>query len=149
MRVAARAALATAVAVATAAGSQAVTARAGASQRAVLGPGPVTVVVEIDHSRFNVPPLTVAEGTKVTFVVVNRDPINHELIVGPPDVHDRHRDGTERRHRPAPGEVSVPALERRVTTYTFDEPGPVEFACHLPGHYDYGMRGDVDVQPRT
>ena len=24
-------------------------------------------------------------------------------------------------------------------------PGAVEFACHLPGHYQYGMRGVVDV----
>lgn len=148
MRLATRAALATAVAVTTAAGSQAVVASAGPSQAVALGPEPVTVVVEIDHSRFDVSSLPVAAGTTVTFVVVNRDPINHELIVGPPEVHDRHRDGAERRHRPVPGEVSVPAQERRVTTYTFDTPGTVEFACHLPGHYDYGMRGEVEVGPR-
>lgn len=149
VRTATRAALAAVVAIATAAGSQAVTASAGPTQPAALGPGPVTVVVEMDHSRFDVESLPVAQGTSVTFVVVNRDPINHELIVGPPGVHDRHRNGTERRHRPVPGEVSVPAQERRVTTYTFDTPGTVEFACHLPGHYDYGMRGEVAVQPQT
>ena len=27
----------------------------------------------------------------------------------------------------------------------FDEPGTVEMACHLPGHYDFGMRGEIDV----
>lgn len=144
MKARARAAVAAAVALATAAGGQAVLASARPVPDA-LGPEPVTVVVEIEHSRFVAPPLSVAEGTPVRFVVVNRDPINHELIVGPAQVHDRHRDGTERRHRAVPGEVSVPALQRGVTTYTFDDPGAVEFACHLPGHYDYGMRGDVEV----
>ena len=30
------------------------------------------------------------------------------------------------------------------TTYTFDG-GNLLFGCHLPGHYDYGMRGLVVV----
>ena len=137
-------AVAAAVALATAAGSQAVTASPVPAPSA-LGPEPVTVVVEVEHSRFATPPLSVVEGTPVRFVVVNRDPINHELIVGPSEVHDRHRDGTERKHEAVPGEVSVPALQRGVTTYTFDEPGTVEFACHLPGHYDYGMRDEIEV----
>lgn len=136
--------VAAAVALAIAAGGQAVTA-SPASVPKLLGPEPVTVVVEIEHSRFSPASLSVAEGTPMRFVVVNRDPINHELIVGPPEVHDRHRDGTERRHDAVPGEVSVPAQQRGVTTYTFDETGTVELACHLPGHYDYGMRGDVEV----
>ena len=34
-----------------------------------------------------------------------------------------------------------------VTTFTFDEPGTFEFACHLPGHYEYGMHGEVEVVP--
>lgn len=145
MRIAVRAALAAAAAVAAAAGSSAVLASSLTPPSAALGPGPVTVVVEIEHSRFNVSSIPVVEGTEVTFVVVNRDPINHELIVGPQSVHDRHRDGTERRHAPRPGEVSVPALERGVTTYSFAQPGRIELACHLPGHYDYGMRGEIQV----
>ena len=59
------------------------------------------------------------------FVVRNADPINHELIVGPPEVHARHSQGTEAFHPPVPGEVSIPALEQAVTTYTFDTPGHV------------------------
>jgi uncharacterized cupredoxin-like copper-binding protein len=62
-------------------------------------------------------------------------------------VHVRHREGTEAWHPPVPGEVSVEAFSRGVTTYTFDEPGRVEIACHLPGHYDHGMHGEVTVVP--
>lgn len=144
MNLPARMLLATVVAVATGGG---VVAASADPTPSVLGPEPVTVVVEIEHSRFGVTSLPVAVGTPVRFVVVNRDPIDHELIVGPPEVHDRHRDGTERRHKPVPGEISVAALQRGVTTYTFSEPGVVEMACHLPGHYDYGMRGEIRVAP--
>jgi uncharacterized cupredoxin-like copper-binding protein len=110
-----------------------------------LGPAPVTVVLDVEHSDFLPDAMVVEAGTTVRFVVDNSDPINHEFILGPPAVHARHRDGTERRHPPVPGEVTVPAQSRAVTTYTFDEVGPVEFACHLPAHYEYGMRGVVTV----
>jgi uncharacterized cupredoxin-like copper-binding protein len=32
------------------------------------------------------------------------------------------------------------------TTYTFDEPGIVQFGCHLPGHWTYGMHGEIEVR---
>jgi uncharacterized cupredoxin-like copper-binding protein len=32
-----------------------------------------------------------------------------------------------------------------ITTFTFDEAGTFEFACHLPGHYEFGMRGVIEV----
>ncbi len=114
---------------------------------ALLGPGPVTVELGIHHSEFDVDRLRVVEGTEVRFVVVNGDPIRHELIVGPDDVHRRHEDGTEAEHPPRPGEVTVDPLDTAETTYAFDDPGFVEFACHLPGHLAYGMSGVVEVVP--
>jgi len=126
-----------------------VLASAGASSarsgRAILGPGPVTVTIRIEHSRFETAPIRVRPHTEVRFVVVNRDPIGHELIVGGPDVQARHEHGHEASHPPVPGEVSVPAEGRASTTYWFHTPGPVEYACHLPGHYAYGMHGIVHV----
>jgi uncharacterized cupredoxin-like copper-binding protein len=46
-----------------------------------------------------------------------------------------------------PGEVTVDPSEVAETVYRFDEPGDVVFACHLPGHLQYGMRGTVEVLP--
>jgi len=111
----------------------------------VLGPGSVTVTLTIHHSRFEPDHIRVAPGTTVRFVVDNRDPINHELIVGDAEVHRRHEEGTEPVHPPRPGEVSVPALTSAETTFAFVDPGSVLYACHLPGHFRYGMSGDVDV----
>jgi uncharacterized cupredoxin-like copper-binding protein len=107
----------------------------------------VTVTLHVEHSLFEPTELRVHEGTTVRFVVDNGDPIGHELIVGPPDVHARHESGTHARHGSVPGEVSVGPNAEAGTTYRFDEPGTVEFACHLPRHYAYGMHGTIEVVP--
>jgi uncharacterized cupredoxin-like copper-binding protein len=111
----------------------------------LLGPGEVTVKMTIHHSRFQPDRIRVRPGTTVRFVVDNQDPINHELIVGDAEVHRRHEQGTEPVHPPRPGEVSVPALTTAETTFVFGQPGSVLYACHLPGHFRYGMSGYVDV----
>jgi uncharacterized cupredoxin-like copper-binding protein len=115
----------------------------------VLGPGVVQIEVGIDHSRFDLGDVQVEEGTLVEFVVRNDDPIDHELVVGDDEVHRRHQGGTERRHPPVPGEVSVGPDDRAMTFYEFDEPGDVVYACHLPGHVAYGMQGTIEVVPST
>jgi uncharacterized cupredoxin-like copper-binding protein len=113
----------------------------------VLGPGRVTVELDVEHSRFSPERIRVVEGTEVRFVVDNGDPIGHELIVGDAEVHATHEAGTHAQHPPLPGEVSVGGGDQAETTFRFDEPGTVEFACHLPRHYDYGMHGEVVVEP--
>jgi uncharacterized cupredoxin-like copper-binding protein len=111
----------------------------------VLGPGPVTVRLVVDDSRFTPSTIHVRAHTDVTFEVVNRDFINHEFIVGGDDVHARHEGGHEARHPTVPGEVSVAPHTTGVTTYSFHAPGKVLFACHLPGHFAFGMLGYVIV----
>ncbi len=115
----------------------------------VLGPGVVQVEVGIEHSRFDLGTLHVQEGTLVEFVVENHDPIDHELVVGDAEAHRRHEQGTERRHPPVPGEVSVAPGDRAMTFYEFDDPGTVAYMCHLPGHVAYGMSGTIEVEPAT
>jgi uncharacterized cupredoxin-like copper-binding protein len=112
-----------------------------------LGPGVVTVEVTMRHSRYSVDDLRVYEGTLVRFVMVNDDPIHHEFVAGDSDVHAAHAKGTDKFHPPVPGEVSVEPGETGFTAYLFDEPGTTLFACHLPGHYEYGMKGEVEVVP--
>ena len=107
-----------------------------------------TVTLTVRHSRFEPAGVEVPAGTTVRFVVRNLDPIDHELIVGDARVHARHATGTEPYHPPRPGEVTVLSGAEAATTYVFDEPGVVEFGCHLPGHWAYGMRGTVVVSPR-
>ncbi|MEY2458940.1 MAG: hypothetical protein QOG30_770, partial [Acidimicrobiaceae bacterium] len=111
------------------------------------GPGDVTVTLTIQHSHFSPDHITVRPGTTVRFVVNNVDPIGHELIVGDSEVHRRHEAGTEPVHPPRPGEISVPAHTTAETTFRFEATSgdPVVYACHLPGHFRYGMSGEVNI----
>lgn len=118
-----------------------------AAAEPALGPGLVTVEIGIEHSRFSVTDLRVHEGSVVRFVVRNDDPIDHELVVGDDAVHARHAVGDEPRHPPVPGEVSVATGATAMTFYELTKPGTVVYACHLPGHLAYGMRGEIEVVP--
>jgi uncharacterized cupredoxin-like copper-binding protein len=110
----------------------------------------LTVEVTIHHSTFAPPAFTFDKGTTVTFVIRNTDPIEHEFIVGDQAVqyyieHTEHptHDGS------VPGQISVPPGATRETTYTFTDvtqrPSDMGFACHLPGHFKYGMHGPITV----
>ena len=103
------------------------------------------VHVKLRFSRFVPDHFEFEAGTTVTFVVENRDPIDHEFLIGDEEVQQAHEEGTEKHHGAKPGEISVPAGKTRTTTYTFEEPGTLLIGCHLPTHYDYGMRGDIVV----
>ncbi|MGH2691347.1 MAG: cupredoxin domain-containing protein [Actinomycetota bacterium] len=104
-----------------------------------------SVDVTIRFSRFNPDHFEFPAGTMVTFVVTNKDPIDHEFIIGNEHVQQVHEEGTEAHHGARPGEISIPAGGARSTTYKFAEPGTLLIGCHLPGHYDFGMRGDIEV----
>jgi uncharacterized cupredoxin-like copper-binding protein len=101
--------------------------------------------IAIHFSRFVPEAIEVPAGVPVTITIRNDDPIEHEWIVGAPDVHERHRSGSEPYHDQVPTEVTVPALESRTTTITFEHPGEYLYICHLPGHEKYGMVGELKV----
>jgi uncharacterized cupredoxin-like copper-binding protein len=121
--------------------------RASASR---AGDGPDrTVVMTMRHSRFEPTVVRVAPGERVRFVLRNADPIDHEFILGDQAVQRRHEQGRERHHHgEVPGERSVAAGQEAATTYAFPAASAgqaLEFACHLPGHYAYGMHGTVQI----
>jgi uncharacterized cupredoxin-like copper-binding protein len=118
----------------------AVTAAAGCS------PSPQRVTITIHHSSFTPSAVAVPAGVPITFVLVNEDPIDHEWLIGDDAFHLAHRTGTHASHDAVPSEVTVPALETRETTITFDDPGTLTFICHLPAHEAYGMVGVLTVE---
>ena len=104
--------------------------------------------VTIHYSRFTPQVITVPVGVPVTITLRNDDPIEHEWIVGPPEVHKRHRTGTEPVHEDVRTEVTVPAFSTRVTTLTFERAAEYAYICHLPGHEAYGMVGTLRILER-
>ncbi len=110
------------------------------------GPSERTVELTVYHSQFSLAELSVRPGERVRFVIRNTDPIPHELIVGDQSVQDLHEVGTESHHGERAGEVSVAPGATAVTTYRFGRAGsPMQFGCHLPGHWAYGMQGTIRI----
>lgn len=103
------------------------------------------VTLTMHWSRFDQNVIEVPRGVPVRFVYVNDDPIAHEVLVGDAAFQERHEKGTEGEHGHRPNETSVPSNSKVATTLTFAEAGEVYFACHLPGHYAYGMKGTIKV----
>jgi uncharacterized cupredoxin-like copper-binding protein len=108
-----------------------------------------TVAVTIHYSHFSPAQLSVAAGETVRFTIRNSDPIDHEFILGDQSVQDREEAATDPIHDGAmPGMVSAPAGTTVSTVVTFPshpaQPSLI-YACHLPGHYAYGMRGSLQV----
>jgi uncharacterized cupredoxin-like copper-binding protein len=143
----ARVVVAVVAAVATVFAGYAVNGTTHADAATALGPGLVTVKVDVHYSAFSISELHVRPGTLVRFLVQNNDPIDHEFIVGDASVHAAHQHGHERVHPPVPGEVSVAPGQLGETFYEFDRPGRYLFACHFPGHLAFGMKGWVIVDP--
>ncbi|MDQ4144599.1 MAG: cupredoxin domain-containing protein [Actinomycetota bacterium] len=110
-----------------------------------------TIEISINHSAFETSKIVIEKGEEVTFILHNNDPIDHEFIVGDAKVQAVHERGTEGHHDDRPTEVTLPAGETVETTISFDDGGPLVaadpllFGCHLPGHYDYGMKGFIRV----
>lgn len=119
---------------------------------ATAGPGSTRVVdVTINHSKFDTSRIEVDAGETITFVIHNDDPIDHEFIIGDEKTQRVHEVGSEAHHGAIPTEISIPAGETRETTVEFEDAealvtaDPLLFGCHLPGHYDFGMRGIIEV----
>ena len=98
--------------------------------------------------------VTVRRGETVKFVVTNKGRLRHELVLGPKSVqiaHDREMRNmtpTEmaRDMKEDPNGIVVPPGETRTITWTFSgERKKIQFACHVPGHYQAGMRGVIHI----
>jgi uncharacterized cupredoxin-like copper-binding protein len=106
---------------------------------------PLDVEVRLRYSKFEPASLVVPAGRPVRFVLRNDDFLDHEFMVGDDAMQKAHETGTEPRHDARPTEVDVPGGETVTTTITFEPAGRLTYACHVPGHFRYGMVGILTV----
>lgn len=115
------------------------------------------VVIELDDSRSIEPANWQArQGEALRLIVVNTGQATHELAVGPALDIAAHADSMiesgsgKHDHGNAVGirAVSVEPGKTATLLYTFDEPGEWAMACFEPGHYEGGMKGTVEVEPK-
>ncbi len=99
---------------------------------------------------------TIDQGTTLALRFTNLGDVEHEAVVGSLDQqHDAEVEMAEMAemdagHDEVGGGHSVPAItlpagEMQTMIVEFDEPGSLWVGCHVPGHWDAGMRNNFTV----
>jgi len=111
---------------------------------------PVSRTIQVDTTdalRFAPEQLSARAGETIAFEIGNSGAVPHEFFVGTPaeqQEHEREMASGAPMHA-EPGQVDVPAGQTVLLIYTFDQPGALEYGCHVPGHYPAGMRGSITI----
>jgi uncharacterized cupredoxin-like copper-binding protein len=74
----------------------------------------------------------------------------HELVIGTKKALDAHAAAMAKSPAMAHDEpymTHVAPGEAGEIVWTFNRPGRFEFACLVAGHYESGMRGQIEVAP--
>ena len=98
-----------------------------------------SVNIEATEFKFAAPTTTFTRGQPIRFTVKNSGSVEHSWELMPRGEMDVSK-----------ALVAIPSSELRAGAtasrqYIFQNAGNYEFACHLPGHYEAGMKLDVTV----
>lgn len=121
-----------------------IAAKAGAVKRTIE-------VTMDDHMRFTPDVIDVREGERVRLRIHNAGEIMHEWVLGSHDELMAHAQMMKRfpgMEHDEPYMAHVAPGRTVDILWTFNRTGKFEFACLLPGHYDAGMKGSLQVMKK-
>jgi len=104
-----------------------------------------------DSMRFSPERLVVLEGETVRLALANDGHVMHELVLGTEASLREHAEAMRQNPTMAHGDahaVHVAPGGSGEIIWTFNRPGTYAYACLLPGHFEAGMAGTVEVLPR-
>lgn len=110
------------------------------------GPSGRALEVRMRYSKYQPGSLVVKAGSTVDFTLVNADPIEHEFIIGTLFEQQKHEAGDPHDPHTGPGEKLLAPNKTEHLRFTFSKPGTLQYACHRPGHYRFGMFGTITVE---
>jgi uncharacterized cupredoxin-like copper-binding protein len=116
---------------------------------------PFTVVpagtqsVKVDLRDFSVTPerTTLKAGTPYLLQVTNHGEATHELVVEPAGKVDKPLETTVNGKDIESEVEDIAPGETKTLLWTFSDPGKYQMACHVPGHFEAGMKATFDVTP--
>ena len=98
--------------------------------------------------RFTPATVDVKQGETVRFAVRNSGRLKHEFVLGTEHELKEHyelmKKFPEMEHSD-PNQVTVQPGKTGEVVWRFSNDGKLQFACLQPGHYDAGMKGQVQV----
>jgi uncharacterized cupredoxin-like copper-binding protein len=104
---------------------------------------PVDVTIELREFSIKPATTTLVAGQPYHFMITNTGSTTHELVIEPGGAVDKplETNGAE-------AEVEdIAKGETKDVTWTFDQPGSFQFACHVADHFQHGMVTPFTVVP--
>lgn len=114
----------------------------------------VTRTINVDMSdqmRFTPAALTIRAGETVKFVVRNSGKVMHEFVLGTLPELREHAELMKKfpnMEHDEPYMAHVPPGKTETIVWQFSKDGEFHFGCLLPGHFEAGMVGKINVTRR-
>ena len=106
-------------------------------------------VAMFDTMRYEPSTITVKNGETIRFVVENKGQLAHEFGIGTLREQQAHAEMMaqmpDMKHDD-PNVISVESGKTRELIWMFSKAGRFQIACHVPGHYQAGMKATVAVK---
>jgi uncharacterized cupredoxin-like copper-binding protein len=132
-------------------GTLALAACGGSSAAPASGSSGNAVTVNITLTDFKIDSslTTFSVGVPYHFVVVNKGALSHQMLIMPPEPASMSAQQATQVSLAGIGGQGMAPGTTRTFDYTFTKAAPagtLEFACHLPGHYEAGMHAPIVVK---
>lgn len=103
---------------------------------------PRIVDITMRDNDFSKASVLIAEGETITFRFTNAGAVEHEAFIGDEAAQAAHA----AEHDHSADAVTVQPGQTGELTYTFAEKGTLIMGCHIPGHYEAGMKSRLVVE---
>lgn len=89
----------------------------------------------------------IAQGETIRFSVSNAGELEHEFVIDTIEGNAKHKELMAKMdmEHDDPNSVRLDPGESDEVIWTFANEGTFEFACLIPGHYESGMHGPIEV----
>ena len=115
-------------------------------------PGSIDVTVNVtslDAMRYEPATFTFKRGQTVKFVVTNKGQLAHEFGIGTLSEQEEHaqmmKSMPDMKHDD-PNVITIEAGQTNSLVWQFTNAGSFVIGCHVPGHYQAGMKAIVTVR---
>ncbi|NRB18041.1 MAG: copper oxidase [Rhodobacteraceae bacterium] len=92
--------------------------------------------------------LSFAKGETIKLVIVNNGELEHEFVMDTYEENIEHKALMEKfeMEHDDPNSVHLEPGASAEIVWTFSNEGRFQFACLIPGHYESGMHGALDIK---
>ncbi len=107
-----------------------------------------TIKITALDIKYDKPSIKVKAGETIKFIVTNTGKLRHEFTIGNTEEQRQHAEMMKQMpdmvHEDA-NTLTLDPGETKSLVWQFTKAGKLEVACHIPGHYEAGMRSQVVV----